>query len=174
MSDAVVRQPRVAERDAIMSVVTAAFGEAGRDPAEEVEIVRSTWDSDRRLPELELVALDGDAVVGHVLTALGDLSGVALPAVAPLAVVPPRQGQGIGSALMAEVVGRAERAGHLALLVLGSTDFYGRFGFEPAGPHGLVYPPVGAESPAFQVRRLAGDISRLHGEFAYCWELDGI
>jgi putative acetyltransferase len=173
VSDVVVRQAKVTDRDAIVRVVSAAFGEAGRDPTEEVEIVRSTWGSDRHLPELELVALDGDIVVGHVLTALGEVSGIALPAVAPLAVVPARQRSGIGSALMAEVVRRAERAGHPALLLLGSPTYYGRFGFEPAGPLGIVYPPAGAGSPAFQIRRLAEDVPSFGGEFVYCWELDG-
>ena len=42
------------------------------------------------------------------------------------------------------------------LVLLGDPAYYGRFGFEPAGPLGLSYLPVGADNPHFQARRLAG------------------
>ena len=172
MNDAVaVRQAREDDRDAIVALVLAAFSTGGHDGAEEVQIVRDTWASDRHLPGLELVADDGAAVVGHVLTALGDLAGASLPAVAPLAVAPARQGAGIGSALMHELVARADREGYPALLLLGSDTYYGRFGFEAAGPLGITYAPVGPSSPHFQIRRLAAYDPSLRGEFVYCWEL---
>jgi putative acetyltransferase len=159
------------EREGIVALVREAFSAGGGDGAEEVQIVVDTWASARHLPGLELVAVEGGAVVGHVLTALGDLGGGALPAVAPLAVAPARQGHGIGSALMTEVLVRAERAGYPALFVLGSHEYYGRFGFEPAGPLGVTYPPAGPSSPHFQIRRLAGYDPSLRGEFLYCFEL---
>ena len=76
-------------------------------------------------------------------------------AVAPLAVAPSRHGQGIGSALMRDFLGRAEEAGWPMVLLLGNPAYYGRFGFEPTGPLGITYTPVGADSPSFQARRLS-------------------
>jgi putative acetyltransferase len=55
-------------------------------------------------------------------------------------------------------------------VVLGDPAYYGRFGFEPAGPLGIEYPPVGAASPAFQVRRFAPYDASYRGAFTYCWE----
>lgn len=172
MSDApVIRTATPADREAIVALVGAAFGEHGRDAGEEVTIVKETWASDRYLPDLELVAEEGGVVVGHVLTALGDLAGVPLPAVAPLGVSPARQGLGIGSALMTELVARCERAGYPGVFLLGSDRYYSRFGFEAAGPLGVVYPPAGQSSPHFQVRRFPTYDRSLQGEFVYCWEL---
>ncbi len=169
--DIVIRQATTADQAVVVALVRDAFGTGGHDPAEEVEIVVSTWASDRRLDELELVAEVDGVVVGHVLCALGDLEGTALPSVAPLAVAPTAQGRGIGTALVTEVVRRAETAGYPALVLLGSDRYYRRFGFEPAGTVGVVYAPVGPASPYFQIRRLAGFGPSLRGEFAYHWEL---
>jgi putative acetyltransferase len=166
-----IRPARNEDRDAIVALVLAAFSTSGHDGAEEVQIVRDTWASDRHLPGLELVADEAGAVVGHVLIALGELGSASLPAVAPLAVAPAHQGRGIGSALMTEVVTRAERQGYPALLLLGSDRFYGRFGFEAAGPLGITYAPVEPDSPHFQIRRLAAYDPALRGVFVYCWEL---
>ena len=66
---------------------------------------------------------------------------------------------------------RAAEAQQWPLLVLlGDPAYYGRFGFEPASALGLSYPPVGADNPHFQARRLPGYSARLQGEFSYCWE----
>ena len=50
------------------------------------------------------------------------------------------------------------------LVLLGDPAYYGRFGFEPAGPLGLGYAPAGADSPHFMARRLDGDGASLPGD----------
>jgi len=60
-------------------------------------------------PDLELVAVENNQVFGHVLAAPGDLAGQQALAVAPLSVHPNYQRQGIGSALMTELLDRADR-----------------------------------------------------------------
>jgi len=56
------------------------------------------------------------------------------------------------------------------LVLLGDPAFYGRFGFERAGPLGITYAPAGVDSPHFLARRLAGRDPVLRGSFTYCWE----
>ncbi|HEX2850790.1 MAG TPA: N-acetyltransferase [Acidimicrobiales bacterium] len=184
-----VRAATPDDRDPILAVVRAAFGTDGRDGAEEVDIVRTTWamddavrsgdraNDDRAtgpvIPDgLELVAVDDGSgeVVGHVLSALATLDGRQVPAIAPLAVAPAHQGAGVGSALMTEVVRRADAGGFPLLVLLGNPAYYGRFGFEPAGPLGIVYPPAGAGSPYFQACRLRAYDSGWRGAVTYCWE----
>jgi predicted N-acetyltransferase YhbS len=63
-------------------------------------------------------------------------------------------------------------AGWPAVVLLGEPSYYRRFGFEPAGSAGIVYPPVGPDSPHFQVRRLSGRRSP-EGRFTYGWESGG-
>lgn len=168
--DASIRTAAPSDRDAILGVVGSAFATGGRDGSEELDIVRATWASRARIQDLELVATSGGSIIGHVLVAEGSLSGRPVAGVAPLAVAPEHQRRGIGSALMAEVIARADAAGLPMLVILGSEIYYGRFGFEAAAPLGIVYPPVGP-SPHLQVRRLAHYDPSARGEYSYCWEL---
>jgi putative acetyltransferase len=162
-----IRSTVPADRDAILTLVREAFTSADRDGQEEVDIVARTWSSGAAI---DLVAVDGDRVVGHVLGAVGSLGDCAPLGLAPLAVAPERQGQGIGSALVHEFVRRADEDGSPMVLLLGSPTYYGRFGFEPAGAFGIVYEPVGAGSPHFQVRQLSRFDPSVQGTFVYSWE----
>jgi predicted N-acetyltransferase YhbS len=152
--------------------VFAAFSTRDHDGREEVDIVVSTWKSGVTPFDLELVAVavDDDAIIGHVLAAWGDLGGRPVVAVAPLAVSPSHQGAGIGSALMQELMRRAEAATLPLVVLLGEPKFYGRFGFTSSAPLGISYRVVGEGNPHFQVRTFGGYDQSFRGDFTYCWE----
>ncbi|MGH8996873.1 MAG: GNAT family N-acetyltransferase [Acidimicrobiales bacterium] len=171
MTAPIVRAAIDDDRPSVRALVRAAFfaSDGGR---EELDIVERTWSSGAAVPGLELVAVDGGDVVGHVLTAFGDLGGQAVAAVAPLAVAPSHQRHGIGTALMESLLKGAEGARLPLVLLLGSPDFYRRFGFEPAAALGITYAAVDRADPAFQARRLSAFDPALAGVFVYCWELD--
>jgi ribosomal-protein-serine acetyltransferase len=161
----VIRPARTDDRPAIVDLVRAAFNGGG----EEVDIVTRTWEIDDPRTD-ELVAVDGDEVVGHVLAAPADLDGHSILAIAPLAAAPARHHDGIGSALVRELIARALGAGWPLIALLGDPKYYSRFGFEPSGPFGIRYAAVGAESPHFQILRLPRYDESLRGDVTYCWE----
>lgn len=165
-----IRPATPGDREGILEVVRDAFSSEDRDGREELDIVASTWELKATPFELELVATEDGVILGHVLAARGDLGGQEVVAVAPLGVMPARQGVGIGSALMAELLRRAEAAAVPMVVVLGDPGYYGRFGFEPSGPLDISYPPVGERNPHFQVLRLAASDPSYRGDFTYCWE----
>lgn len=152
-------------------MVRDAFSDETRDGQIEVDIVTGTWACGAVPRELELVAIEDDTVVGHVLSGWGDLSGRRVVGVAPLAVTSSRQGLGIGSTLMRELLRRAEEAQLPLVVLLGSPRYYERFGFEPSGPLGIVYPAVGSGHPDFQVCRLRPYEASYRGDYTYCWEV---
>jgi putative acetyltransferase len=168
--DWLVRTVEPSDRDAVLGVVRAAFTGDGGDGQEEIDIVIATWKVRAGRPGLELVALAGDAVIGHLLAAGGDLEGRDVVAVAPLSVAPGYQRMGVGSALMTELLRHGDREDWPAVLLLGDPEYYRRFGFESSAPYGIVYGPAGAGSPNFQLRRLRAFDPSLRGEFRYCWE----
>ena len=131
-----------------------------------------TWSLDAGVPGLDLVAVDGAQIVGHVLGAAGRLGDRPVVGVAPLSVIPSRQHEGIGTALMTELLQWTERDGEPVVVLLGNPEYYRRFGFESGAPLGISYPPVGIDSPHFLVRRFVGYDSTIRGEYRYCWELD--
>jgi len=96
--DVRIQVERTEDRDAVAAVVAAAFG--SRAEADLVEAIRS---SPEYIAELSLVAEGDGGIVGHVMVShaelhRGDVRHLIF-SLAPLAVTPSRQGQGIGSAL---------------------------------------------------------------------------
>jgi predicted N-acetyltransferase YhbS len=88
------------------------------------------------------IAKDGDRMVGAIRywpIVIGEARHPAL-LLGPLAVLPERAGCGIGSALVGKTLALAKQAGHDLVLLVGDVDYYERFGFVPATPHGFVMP----------------------------------
>jgi len=145
-------QPR--DLDQIHEVHRAAF--SGPAEAELVDAIRSGSDF---LPGLSLVAASSDdSILGHVLVSRiaftnseGDGPRHGVLALAPLAVLPPHRGRGIGTALVAEAMAIADARDEPFVAVLGSPPFYGRFGFVPASTFD-IQGPYEAAGDAFQVR----------------------
>jgi predicted N-acetyltransferase YhbS len=128
----------------------------GTDEAELVDAVRAGAGF---VPELSLVAVATDgSVLGHILVSIvgfdPDENGAArrdILALAPLAVLPPYWGRGIGSALMQAALSVADQRDEPFIAVLGPPSFYGRFDFQPAASSG-VRSRYDAAGDAFQIR----------------------
>ena len=121
--------------------------------------------------ELSWIALEGDRLVGAIRywpILVGDTGHSAL-LLGPLAIAQDRAGKGIGRALMFKTLDLAAQLGHDLVLLVGDVDYYKRFGFVPATPHGFVMP--GESRPdRLQVAplkdnvlgRIAGEVRHLH------------
>jgi putative acetyltransferase len=166
------------ERDddvvAIRHVVADAFG----SPLEArlVERIRAT---PQFIPDLALVAVDGDDVVGHVMISYCDLVGPEsrrqVCTLSPLAVAPARQGDGIGSALVRAAVARADERGEPLVVLEGNPRYYARFGFEHALPLGIeIHLPDWAPSEAGQVIRLRNYDASMQGRIVYSSAFDEV
>ncbi|MHC4116836.1 MAG: GNAT family N-acetyltransferase [Planctomycetota bacterium] len=114
---------------------------------------------------LSLVAVDGDHVVGHIFftpatvdTGSGTVEGMGL---APMAVLPERQREGIGSALVERGLEILRERGCPFVIVLGHSEYYPRFGFEPASKYGLKCQWEGVPDEAFMV--IIFDEARMEG-----------
>ena len=85
---------------------------------------------------ISLVAEEKGTLVGHILFSPVSLEGnpgaPPMAGLAPMAVLPERQRQGIGSRLIKEGLEYCSRAGYAAVVVLGHPDYYSRFGFVPS------------------------------------------
>src|SRR5262249_37103463 len=140
------RQP--ADDIAIRALNEAAFG--GTYEATLVEDLRSAGHA-----TVELVARDGSNVIGHILfSRLGvtlDTRAVCALALAPVAVAPDRQRQGVGGALIREGLALARHQGWRAVIVLGHPEYYPRFGFSAALARKLHAPFSGDAFMAFEL-----------------------
>lgn len=121
---AIIREQRDGDSEAVARVITAAFGKP--DEAHLVDSLKST-----DAAAVSLVAKCHGEIVGHVLLSVLDAPMPSL-ALAPLAVAPSHQRQGIGSALVRSALAEARERGWSAIFVLGHPDYYSRFGFDVA------------------------------------------
>lgn len=162
-----IRSEAPSDVAAIASVVAAAFG---RDL--ESRLVAAIRGSDSYIDELALVAeLDG-AIVGHVMVSIAEVdregSRVPVGSLAPLAVHPSVQRSGIGRALVAEVLRRADRRGLPLVTLEGDPHYYGRLGFEWSVPHGIeITLPDWAPAEAAQIFRLSTYEASVRGRLVY-------
>ncbi|MHC4538972.1 MAG: GNAT family N-acetyltransferase [Planctomycetota bacterium] len=90
---------------------------------------------------LSLVAVAEDEVVGHILFSPAVIEGehgsIVGTGLAPLAVLPEYQRQGIGSDLVKAGIAEVREGGCPFIIVLGHPEYYPRFGFEPASKFGI-------------------------------------
>jgi putative acetyltransferase len=141
-----IRYARADDHPAIAALLEAAFGQA--DEARLVERLRADGDM-----LFELVALDADAVVGHILfSRLWADRYEMFAALAPVAVRPDLQNGGHGSALVRAGLESAKEFGAHGVLVLGHPAYYPRFGFTAQAAAQVTSPHSG--SPAFMALAL--------------------
>ena len=125
-----IRPERPADYAAIADINIRAFG----NRANEANIVALMRQRPTFTPDLALVAVADDTIVGHVLLTPCTLrllhEDVQAVLVAPIAVAPAHQGQGIGRQLMESGHEIARAMGYDMAFLIGHTDYYPRFGYE--------------------------------------------
>jgi putative acetyltransferase len=111
-----------AELSAIRSVNKAAFGRP--DEADLVDALRAD-----NVVLASLVAERDHRIVGHILFSRIWIETVPAVALAPVAVLPGYQRQGIAGTLIHRGIASMRKRGERIILVLGHPDYYERFGF---------------------------------------------
>lgn len=136
----IVRKETKADQQAVFEVNQQAFGRD--DEAKLVDALRKN--AEVFIPQLSLVALAGEEIVGHILfTRVQIQDGNKLKdslALAPMAVKPGFQGLGVGGQLIQKGLEVATKLGFRSVIVLGHEHYYPKFGFRPAERWGVKSP----------------------------------
>lgn len=153
-----IREAGDSDIQAVLFIERAAFEATGE--AEEVaQLVKDALDDSTASPLISLLAfVDEITPVGHILFTKAQLSthpnqNVAI--LAPLAVVPAYQKQGIGGKLIEEGMKRLEQRGVELVFLTGHPSYYPCHGFRCAGDLGFEPPyPDDKHPDAWMVREL--------------------
>lgn len=170
----VIREALESDLPAVLAINRMAFGED-----DEAALVQDILGDPSAQPTLSLIAFEDDRPVGHILFSRARLtepdSSKSVVILAPLAVVPDAQRQGIGGRLIEGGLAQLSQAGVDLAFVLGYPAYYQRHGFQPAARCGLVapYPIPEKDADAWMVQALReGVITTASGRVACCDALD--
>ncbi|MFF0489590.1 GNAT family N-acetyltransferase [Nocardia sp. NPDC004068] len=161
-----IRRERTGDIPAVDAVHRAAFASGGPAEPAEVALVHRLRGDPAWMPTLSMVAQFGEAVVGHVCLTRAGVGPFPVLALGPIGVLPDRQGAGVGSALVHAALGAADALDEPLVGLLGSLDYYPRFGFVPGARLGIV-PDEPSWATHFQVRALSTYETGIVGEFRY-------
>lgn len=128
-----IRAERIEDISAIHKINGLAFGrENEADLVDRLRKVTHTF---------SFVAVKLNQIVGHIFYSPVEIEGSAdnsfMLGLAPLAVLPEYQRQGIGSLLIVHSLEKCAQLGYKAVGVLGNPAYYSRFGFVSAKGKGL-------------------------------------
>jgi putative acetyltransferase len=130
----IIREEIPEDTDRIREINDAAFGQPNEGRI--VDRIRESCSE-----TLSLVAVLDGKIAGHIFfspieiqSKSGNMKGMGL---APLAVAPDLQNQGIGTQLVIEGLRIMKERGYPLVIVLGHPQYYPRFGFKPASLYDL-------------------------------------
>ncbi|PAX53267.1 GNAT family N-acetyltransferase [Brunnivagina elsteri] len=148
----------------IAKVNTLAFGREN-----EANLITEIRNSNFYIPELSLVVEIDNTVIAHIMFSYIHLIGeerLRVLSLAPVAVIPEFQKQGIGSALIRNGLEKSDAMGEVLAIVLGYPLFYNRFGFVPSVIYG-IQSPFNVPEDVFMVKTFKNFQQNYYGEVAY-------
>ena len=126
------------------------------------------------IPKLDLVIEEDGKIVANIIYAeakVKDEHGAShtVAIFGPLSVLPEYQKKGYGSKLIEHTLEMAKEMGYPMVIITGSPEYYGRFGFESASKYGIYHRDFGkdADAPFFMVKVLDEEkSSKIKGEYS--------
>ena len=135
-----IRQENKEDYEEIYNLVKTAFETAEHSDGNEQNLVVALRDSNNFIPQLSLVAVQDNKIVGYILFTKIKIGKYEELALAPLAILPEYQRQGIGKQLIEKGHQIAKKLGYHYSVVLGSQTYYPKSGYIPAIEYGIKAP----------------------------------
>lgn len=167
-----IRLEREGDFRAVENLVREAFWNVYRPGCSEHYLLNRLRGRPEFIPQLDYLLEDEGQIVAQILycrSRIDALCGRAIPTVTfgPVSVLPPRQRQGCGGALIRYTLSRAAALGYGAAAITGDPIYYRRFGFVSGASLDIACAGAPADFPFFLVKELApGYLSGVRGVFA--------
>ncbi len=164
----IIRTEDIRDHEEVYTLNYHAF-ENREDESKLIERIRS---SSSFIPELSLIAEFDQKVVGHALFSKAEVVGENgshdVIVLAPIAVHPDYQKQGIGTKLIKEGLLRCTQLGYPVVLLIGHPAYYPQLGFKPASHYGFTLTQFEVSDDVFMAYELINDATHaIRGELRY-------
>lgn len=161
-----IRQEKITDYDTVYQMIKVAFENAEHSDGNEQDLVVALRKSKSFIPELSLVAIEDNNIVGHILFTKALVGNVEVLALAPLSVLPKYQNQGIGLALIKQGHMIASHLGYEYSVVLGHSKYYPKAGYVPASKYG-IQAPFEVDDESFMAICFSEKADKLNGFIQY-------
>lgn len=142
--DLQIRQEQESDYKAVESVVESAFRSMKYSEQTEHLIVNRLRNSSAFVPELSLVALLDQTIIGHILISKVLVKNkdaqFEILSLAPVSVNPSFQLRGVGTALIERAHEIAKSLDYKAIVLIGHKDYYPKFGYVQSDQFGISFP----------------------------------
>lgn len=140
MDNIQIRQERLEDNRQVRELVRDAFALAEHSDGDEHNLIERIRLSPEYIPELSLVAVSGDTILGHIMFSKVSVGQSEALALAPLSVRTDWQRKGIGKLLVTTGHLLARKMGYPCSVVLGNPDYYSKLGYGKASNYGITAP----------------------------------
>ena len=168
----IIRKEIQNDYSAVYNLNKAAFEED-----EEARLVDLLRKSTAFIPELSLIAIVENDIVGHILFTkikiIDDKGNTNESlALAPMAVSPKYQKQGIGGKLITKGLEVATKLNFKSVIVLGHDKYYPKFGFEPTTKWEITSPYDVPANVFMGIELVNNGLKNVSGMVKYAKEFD--
>jgi len=164
-----IRNEIESDRHETENVTREAFWDLYQPGCDEHLILHQLRESAAFIPELDLVACQGDRIIGNIVytraKVKNETSEKEVLCMGPLSVLPEFQKKGVGSFLLRTSISKARSMGFPAVVIFGDPQYYHRFGFVNAEKLG-IQTSEGKNMEPFMALDLTGKgLPDIHGRF---------
>jgi predicted N-acetyltransferase YhbS len=115
------------------NVTREAFWDLYQPGCVEHLVLHQLRQSDAFIPELDLVACEGERIIGNIVYTRAKVKNgndeKQVLCMGPLSVLPEYQKKSVGSFLLRTTISKARAMGYPAVVIFGDPEYYHRFGF---------------------------------------------
>ncbi|MEC0267131.1 N-acetyltransferase [Paenibacillus anseongense] len=163
-----IRTEGIQDHEAVYQLNVEAFGHR----EEEAQLVERIRASEGFIPELSIVAEMDHQLAGHILLSKASVVDEdkehEVIVLAPIAVKPDFQKQGVGAQLIQEGIRKTKELGYGAIFLIGHASYYPKFGFVPARTYGFELKQFEVPDEVFMVCEITeGFLKDWSGELRY-------
>lgn len=169
--DILIRQEQELDYPFVFNLIKEAFLKDPHSDNREQFLVEKLRKSKNYIPELSLVAVLKDEIVGHILLTpieiKNDHSEFPSLTLAPVSVLPKHQNKGIGGKLIREAHAKAIALGFESIVLLGHENYYPKFGYTKASQFNIKFPFEAPDENCMAIELTTDSLKDISGVIVY-------
>lgn len=168
--DVIIRKATPVDFQASVNITREAFWNVYKPGCDEHLVLHKLRESTSYIADLDLVALDDDRLVGHIISTrarvvAADHSSHEVLCLGPVSVLPQLQKSGVGSKLIWHTLNLAREAAYRGVILFGNPEYYHRFGFVNAEQYHITTKDGQNFEPFMALELQPSSLSEVSGKF---------